>query len=207
MKTLLILLLCLFLVGILKADELPIGKKYISHETQIVNKDIFGDYIFLTAVKDLSGSSMFESCVLFKNNATCGSTIFAVKKTDYDSAALDVSGITDYSEQCRKIDGYIRNNKNFILLIDVECSRVSNKNTPYDKVIEKYEIEKIVDNKAVVKRVKTLYLDYNDNIIEEKTGLNQQLDIQKGNYAYFTIPVLSIIFITAIIVIRKERKA
>ncbi|MBZ0202558.1 MAG: hypothetical protein IT281_02025 [Ignavibacteria bacterium] len=208
MKALLILLLFLASFSLLSADELPIGKKYIVHETEIVNKDVFSDYIFLAAFKDYNEGTMYESCRIYDNSASCGSSVFAVRKSDYDSNAINISGVSDYTEQCRKIDSYIRGNKNYVKLFDVDCSNTANNNTPYDKVIEKYEIESINhdDGKALLKKIKTVYLDGQDRIIDEKKGLNQQLeDSNKSGYIYYSLPILSLVFILTFVVLRKRK--
>jgi len=198
--------LFLLFASVIVADEIPVGKKNIIYNLEITNTADFNDYVFLIARHYNYADDQYYDCTFFNEPASCQSTVFALLKKDFNEKDLDFTSLTDYSEKEKKVTEYILQNKSLIKVLDPDCSDLADKEAPYDKIVEKYEIQSISGSTAEVKRTKTLYFDSDNKLIDERSGIDQRFDDRTNSrFIYFSLPFLSLIFLSTIIYIRKRR--
>jgi len=199
--------LFLLFASVIFADEIPVGKKNIVYNIEVTNTSSYPDYVFLVAHKYRYSGNDYYDCNVLSAPAGCESTIFAIPASKFNEKDLDFTSLTDYSEKEKKVTQYIEGNKDLIRILDPECNNLVDKETPYDKIVEKYEIKSITGSTAEVKKIKTLYYDADNRLIDEKSGIDQKFDDHTNNrFIYFSLPLLSLIFLSTFIYIRKRRE-
>jgi len=211
-----ILLILFFAVYNLKADLLPDGKKKVSYSFTISNLDKYPDYVFLAYPVNQSGGAPMIECEELKQgqqlHLACRygePVIYAILKTEFNRSDIFSEEKTNSRDYENKLSEYFSGNKNLIPSIRISCSRYADSDVKYDSEQELFKIEDIRKDTMIVSREKSVYKDRNDNIIDE--SYNNRDDNQNGSgsklkYLYFSIPLLSLVFIAAVIIIRKQRK-
>jgi hypothetical protein len=127
-------------------------------------------------------------------------------KKDFNEKDLDFTSLTNYSEKEKKVTEYVLQNKSLIKVLDPDCTDLADKEAPYDKILEKYEIQSITGSTAEVKKIKTLYFDSDNRLIDEKSGIDQKFeDTSSNKFVYFSLPLLSLIFVITFIFLKKHR--
>ncbi|GEM_PF-1454008 len=220
MNNLIITIVLLFVFGsVLKADLLPEGKKKISYSFEVTNTDSYPDYTFVAyPVNTSNGKPMLYGAILnaeSKIELSCKfgvPVIYAVKTSEFNTQAFDsLNNIGNDDLRVKELKSFIETGK-FIPSLKVVCSSYADRDAKYSFVEEQFRVESIETDTMVVRSVRTLYKDSQNNIIDAKDSKgNIRDDIvspteKYSSYLFIIIPLLALIGIVSIVLIRKMKK-
>lgn len=215
-KILLVLILAISCISSF-SDVLPEGKKKVSFSFEVTNIDAHTDYIFIAYPVNTSGGKPELESVILKNSTPVRMecrfgvpTLYAIKKDKFNSADIDVTGITSDSERDKKLSDYFKTNTDLIHSARVSCNNYVDKDEKYSAMLRQYKVESITADTMMMGIEKVLYKDKDGNVIEEKAP-GEKGDVvdpkrSAGSMLYYAIPILAVVAIATIVIVRKMKK-